>query len=334
MAAAQQKRGNVSQIGPKEAAGEGNNGGRPPGLAFTTRVDKTAVWVGDRFHYQITVDHSPGIQFVLENVNKDTINLDPLGVVDAASSSTQLKNGNQRLFVDLILANFTTGVAEIQIPQLTLFYFRREGGATTPASSEGAAAESLTIPGPVIGIRSTLPRGPSDLRDAVTVTGWPRNRWIAVGLGWCALLVLVVGAGWEGTRLIRFRKGRQGPDRRTAMAAIQDRWSQSVPRDFTDAGAVLDFYGRSYRDVKEYLGHLLDTHTAGLTADDIREEIGRLAAPPDLAERAVKVLGICETARYGRNANEWIGDAARNLADDVREIFQAGSRTWTPGISR
>src|SRR5713226_3686908 len=84
----------------------------PPELIFTTRVDKTAVWVGDQFHYQITVDHSPGIQFVLENVNKDTINLDPLGVVDAASSSTRLKNGNQRLFVDLILANFTTGVAE------------------------------------------------------------------------------------------------------------------------------------------------------------------------------------------------------------------------------
>ena len=30
----------------------------------------------------------------------------------------------------------------------------------------------------------------------------------------------------------------------------------------------MDFYGRSYRDVKEYLGQLLDTHTEGLTADD------------------------------------------------------------------
>jgi hypothetical protein len=294
-----------------------------PEVSFTTRVDKTAVWVGDQFHYQIAVDHAPRIQFVLENLNKDTINLDPLRVVDVTSSTIRLENGKDRLLVDLTLANFTTGVADIQIPQLTLFYFRREGAAAS-TGSEGAAAESLTITGPSIGVRSTLPPNPVDLRDAVTVTGWARNRWFAAGVGWCALIVLVAGIGWEGARLIRSRNRGQGPDPRKAMAAIQDRWSQSVPEHFTDAGVVMEFYGRSDHDLKEYLGYLLDTHTDGLTADDMREEMRRLAADPALAERAVKVLGICETARYGRNGQELIGDAARGVAHDIREIFQAG----------
>ena len=60
----------------------------------------------------------------------------------------QLANGNQRLVVDLTLANFTTGVTEIQIPQLSLFYFRRDGAAVGPVSSEGTAAESLSVEGP------------------------------------------------------------------------------------------------------------------------------------------------------------------------------------------
>ena len=54
--------------------------------------------------------------------------------------------------------------------------------------------------------------------------------------------------------------------------------------------------------------------------------MGRLAANPDLAERTSKVLGICENARYGRNGKELIGDSARGVAHDIREIFEAASR--------
>ena len=310
------------------AAGRGfaQNSRIPDVLSSATRVDKTAVWVGDQFHYQIVVDHSPTIQFVLENVSKDAINLDPFRVVAVTSSTTPLQGGNQRLFVNLTLAIFTTGVAEVQIPQLTLFYFRREGAAAEMTAREGAAAESLTVPGPVIGIRSTLPRGAADLRDSVTVTGWARSRWIVAGAGWCALIVLLAGVSWEAVRMVRHRTGRKGPDPRRAMAAIQKRWSQSVPEDFTDLNTVLEFYGRSYQDVKAYLGHLLDTVTEGLTAEEMGAEMRRLSANVDLAGKVVRILSICETARYGPHGSDLIGDAARGVADDIREIFQTGLR--------
>lgn len=319
--------GAASWLAAGASAQEGGDTEPVPELSVATRVDKTAVWVGDHFHYQITVDHAPTIQFVLENVNnRDAINLDPLSVVDATSSTTQLANGNQRLVVDLTLANFTTGVTEIQIPQLSLFYFRRDGAAVGPVSSEGTAAESLSVEGPVIGVRSTLLPRASDLRDPVTVTGWPRNRWVVSALGWFALMVLVLGVGWEGARLIRHRNESKEPDPRSAMAAIQRRWAQSVPGDFTDAGVATEFCGSSYRDLKEYLGYLLETHTEGLTSDEMGEEMRRRAAGSDLTERVVKVLGICEVARYGRSTNEPIGDIATGIAHDMREIFESGSR--------
>ena len=317
---------------PMTGSRPGQRGGAAPQappaeLSYSTRLDKTAVWVGDQFHYQIIVDHSPKIQFVLENLNPENIQMEPLRVMAASSQSYTLKNGNNRLFVDITLTNYATGINQLQIPQLTLFYFREEGaGAAANAQAEGRPAESLTVDGPVIGVRSTLPPQPEDLRDAVTVNGWGENRWVVAGVGWLALIVLVVGAGWEGAHMIRYRRGRKGPDPRKAMAAIRERWDRSLPGNFSDQEAVLEFYGRSYQDVKEYLGYALETHTEGLTAEDIRDEMARLAANSDMTERAAKVLAVCETARYGRNGTGVNEDTARGVAHDVREIFEAGRR--------
>jgi hypothetical protein len=304
--------------------------GQPPvpELSFTTYLDKPAVWIGDQFHYQIIVDHPPTIRFVLENVSPEAIHLDPLRVVQATASTTSLKNGKARLFVDLTLVNFTTGVTEIQIPQLSLFYFRRDAATAELTSSEGVAAESLTVPGPIVAVRSMLPAGAApELRDAVTVTGWPRSRWIVAGVGWCALVLLVFGVGWEGARLLRHRKDVKGHDPRASMAAVRARWSASVPADFADANTIADFYGRSYDDVKEYLGYLLETHTEGLTADEMQEEMNRRAVSPDLTERAVRVLSTCEIARYESNSKALVGDTAREVANEIRQIFQASKRT-------
>ena len=84
----------------------------------------------------------------------------------------------------------------------------------------------------------------------------------------------------------------------------------------------MEFYGRSYRDLKEYLGYLLDTPTDGLLADELRAEMTRLSANPDLTERTARVMGVCETARYARHPAELNAAAARELADEMRAIFQ------------
>jgi hypothetical protein len=296
----------------------------PAELSYTTRLDRTAVWVGDVFHYQILVDHSPTIEFVLENLNKDTLLMEPLRVVDLTKNEVPLKNGNLRLIVDVSLVSFTVGVEEQPLPQVTLFYFRRDQGTT---GVEEAAAESLTVPGPVIGLRSTLPPEAADLRDAITVSGWPRSRWIIAGLGWTALIVLLAGAGWEGAMAVRYRKGRRGPDPRKAMAAINNRWNQSLPSDYSDPQRVMDFYGRSYADLKEYLGYLLEAPTEGLTAEDLQGAGGRIVTNPEIAERAARVLETCETARYGRNGTAASPDAARAVERDMRQIFEIGARS-------
>ena len=49
----------------------------PAGITYRTTLDHTAVWVGDQFHYLITVDYTPQYEFVLDNLNQQNVNMDP-----------------------------------------------------------------------------------------------------------------------------------------------------------------------------------------------------------------------------------------------------------------
>src|SRR5260370_22372780 len=90
--------------------------------------------------------------------------MDPFQVIDVSKNVIVQKDSSRKLFVDLTLANFGTGQTSMQIPQFTLYYFRQCDKTLT---ADQAAAEGLTLPGPTIGIRTTLPSQPDDIRDAV-----------------------------------------------------------------------------------------------------------------------------------------------------------------------
>ncbi|MBI4464345.1 MAG: hypothetical protein HY647_06535 [Acidobacteria bacterium] len=295
----------------------------PPGMSYTTYLDHTAVWVGDQFHYTIAVDHSPDYEFVLDTLSKETMNLEPFQVMDLSTRTVPLKGGSRRLYVDLTLADYTTGKASEQIPQISLFYFRRDQRTT---SAQEAAAESLTVPGPLVGLRTTLPPSPQDIRDAVTVSGWERSRWWLAGAGVLSLFVLLVGAGWETAQFVKRRKARKGPDRRKAMAAVCDRWATSVPADFSNTEAVIEFYNRCDHDIKEYLGYYLETSALGLTAEEMEGEMQRLGTDAGFAEKVVRTVRSLETARYSRNGTAPTREAAEGIAQEVREIFAFSSK--------
>jgi hypothetical protein len=243
--------------------------------------------------------------------------------MDVRTNVSQLKDSRNRLFFDVAMASYTTGQPTEQIPQYTLFYFRR--GVSTGGAAE-QAAESLVVPGPVIGLRSTLPPNPQEIRDAVTVNGWARSRWAVAGAGYFCLFVLIVGVGWEGATILRRQKSKKGPDRRKAMDAVRDRWASAVPGDFSDAQTIADFYDRCHQDLKEYLGYYLETPTMGLTAEELNAEMQRLGVAPDFAQKAAGVLGNLEAARYAQDGSPSARETAQRAAQDIRDIFAASPR--------
>ena len=291
----------------------------PSNITFTTHLDRTALWVGDQFHYLIIVDYPPDYEFVLDNLTKETVNMDPFQVVDVGKRLVVQKNARRKLFVDLTLANFATGRESMQIPQFTLYYFRKVNKAV---SVDQAAAESLTIPGPAIGIRSTLPSQPEDIRDAVTLNSWNHNRWVFPALAWVCGTILVLGLGRELALFVRRAKALKGPDRRKAMEAVRARWVSGIPSEFIDAKTCLGFYDHSCQSLKEYIGYYLDTATMGLTAEEMRDEMQRLGAQPDLTQKVANVLQVCERFRYARDGRLADTEIARTVAQDMQEILK------------
>jgi hypothetical protein len=290
----------------------------PSDIKFVTRLDQTAVWVGDQFHYLVMVEYPQNYEFVLDNLTRETVNMDPFQVMEVGTNLVAQKEGRQKLFVDLTLANFGTGRESIQVPQFTLYYFRKDKSV---AGVDQAEAESLTIPGPVIGTRSTLPPQPTDIRDAVTLNSWDRIRWALPTVAWVCLGVLVIGFGRETALFIKTRKARKGPDRRKAMEAVRKRWTSTVPREFTDPKTCSEFYDHSYRDLKEYIGYYLDTSTTGLTSEEVRQEMQRLGATSDLTQKVATVLETCETLRYTPDGVSVNSENARSVAKDMNDIL-------------
>ena len=295
----------------------------PAGMTFATHLEHTAVWVGDQFHYTIIVDYSPNYEFVLDTLTKETVNMDPFQSVDVSKKILNLKNGNRRLYLDLTLTSFATGKATEQIPQMTLFYFKRERGVLRP---QEAAAESLTVPGPVLGLRTTLPPGANDIRDAISVSSWPPSRWVLFGAGAFSLTLLVAGLGWETVAVVRRRKSQRGPDRRKAMQEVRERWLSAIPVDFANAETAIRFCDQSYQDLKEYVGYFLEIPAAGLTADELQEEMQRLGTDSGLREKISGALGTLETIRYSQNGTAPTPEAAQRMAQELREIFAFGAR--------
>src|SRR5437867_8358583 len=289
-------------------------------MTVTTRLDHTAVWPGDQFHYLIIVEYPPDYEFVLDNLTKETVNMEPFQVVDVGKNLVIQKNSARRLFVDLTLANFATGQTSMQIPQFTLYYFRKSDKSVT---ADQAAAESLSVPGPVIGIRSTLPAEPEDIRDGVTLNSWNHNRWMFAALAWLCGAILVAGLGREAVLFVRRMKARKGPDRRKAMEEVRMRWVSRIPAEFTDAKTCLSFYDHSSESLKEYMGYYLETATIGLTADEMRDEMQRREVQPDLTQRVARVLEVCERLRYTRDGMPGDTEAARSIAEDMKEILKS-----------
>lgn len=295
----------------------------PEGMSFTTHLEHTAVWVGDQFRYQIRVEHSSNYEFVMENLNKDNINMDPFQVMAVDWHTDSMKDGSTRLFLDITLVSFATGQESEQIPQITLFYFLRDRSAI---GADDSAAESLTVPGPVVGLRTTLPPDASDIRDAMAVTSWPDSRWVLGYAGWICLMLLLAGVGWESWRYTQSRKTRKGPDRRKAMEAIRSRWVSTVPSEFSDPQVVAGFYDSSYQNLKEYLTFYLETPAEGLTADEMQEEMQRLGTDVAFAQKVVTVLGACEKVRYAQNGAASGGEAVQSTAQNMREILSFGAK--------
>jgi hypothetical protein len=277
------------------------NGQDVPGAAageieVETRLDRTAMWVGDRVTYVVVVRCGRGTNVLATDLGKDKLMLDGLEVV---SSEMEESTGAEGTLYRVSHTLTTTVVDQslLRVAPFTLRYYVRRPGQRV---GDAAPAGEVTVPGAVIARRSVLPdeAGAQGLRDARDPASRPLTYRLArpVGLG-LILVSLVPALVWAGGGL---RRWWRRPSRRRGRAVRRGERSSIDALRALDV-ATHDGRRAAYDGIESLLRrHATDTwglDSAGLTSAELAQEIAR-AQPGLPADRIRALLAECERARY------------------------------------
>jgi len=269
---------------------------RDPKIALSTQLDRTAIWVGDTFHYTVKAVHDPAIEIVVDNLKKENLNLAPFVVRDIAVRQGSFGANRSLTEVIFLLTTYESGQVELKIPSFPLYYFTRTAG--TRAAGE-SAAESVPVPITKIGLRSTLTADslrPRDSRDIWQVT---RPRWVipfALGLAGLVLLMIQLGRRlWAKSR--REEPVRKRLSRRARQRMVRDFMQQAQTIGRESSADHQRYYSEVSQFLRGYLSESLEIDAAGLTAQEI-ETVLREHGQNGLSAPVKNILDRCEQVLY------------------------------------
>jgi hypothetical protein len=294
---------------------------KQPKIVVSTHLDRTAIWVGDTLRYTVRAIHDRDVEFVLDSLKKESLNLAPFVVRDVAVRQGPFDGNKKVTEVTLQLATYESGQPELRIPSFTLFFFTQKPGLD---KSGDTPAESFAVPATRVGLRSTLIPDARRPRDSREIAAAGAERWItafALGLAGVAFLAVQTTRRLWTSPSVEKPKARQ-PTRRARRRLLRDflRAIKSIGRDEEDQRR---FYSEVSRFVREYLGQSLAIDTSGMTPDELagilgsRRGNGLGAQVKDLLEKCEQVLYTRQGGELGR---QWRDEVERELGRLTRSL--------------
>jgi len=265
-------------------------------IALTTQLDRTAIWVGDTFHYTVKAVHDPAIEIVVDNLKKENINLAPFIVREIAVRQGPFGTNKKITEINFLLTSYESGQTELKIPSFPLYYFTRTAG--THASAE-SAAESVPVPVAKIGLRSTLTNDNPRPRDSREIWQVTRARWII------PLALGLAGIVWLTSQLAR-RLWATSHRERPARKRLSARARQRRVRDFIQRAQAIGrdspadqqrYYAEVSEFVRGYLNESLEITATSLTAQEIGGVL-RAHGQNGLSAPVTTILERCEQVLY------------------------------------
>src|SRR5262245_28496097 len=275
-------------------------------IALSTQLDRTAIWVGDLFHYTVRAVHDPAIEIVVDNLKKENLNLAPFVVREVVVRQSNF--GAQRLVTEitLLLTTYESGQVELKIPSFPLYYFTRVPGMMKATEN---AAESVPVPVTKVGLRSTLVADAVRLRDGKEIWQVTRWRWlvpIALGVAGVVFLgIQLMRRLWAKSHLeipVKKRLNRRAQRRMVRDFVLQ---AQAIGREsFADQQR---YYSEVSRFLRSYLSESLDIDAVSLTAEEVESALrtqgqnGLCAPVKNILERCEQVLYSPRGAQLGQD---------------------------------
>lgn len=292
-------------------------------VSVRSLVDRSAVWIGDRFSFIVDIGCSHGVDILTDDLTRDRLRLEGLEVIGLEQTRELLGDGITVYRFTYRLTTYRPEPATQRIGDMSVrYYLRREG----QRPEDVVPAGEVVVGGALVAVRSLLP----DARETANFRSEqpPLSRgavfailqWLGIGL----VIVSIVPAALWIVALLR-QLGRRRP-------------RQSVRRLRHDAHASLDAVraldvetdaGR--RDVFDRLSALVRRHLSvawGVPADGLTpaELESALAAHGrgEASTLAVSLLDTCETAKYGRPEELPSRGACQAAIDQANTLIGSG----------
>ena len=176
---------------------------------------------GDTLRYTIRAVHDKDVDFVMDNLKAENLNLAPFVVRDVVARRSAFGETKNLLEVTLFLAIYEIAKPEVRIPAFNLYYFVHESGFEKQAEAQ---ASTVVVPATRVGLRSTLAGENLRLRETKeTAPVGPQNWIVPLVLGLAGFAFVGVQSAGRLWRNVRTGYGDRRGARRLAIAVCSCR---------------------------------------------------------------------------------------------------------------
>ena len=293
-----------------------------PEIGVRTGVDRTALWVGDRVTYTITITCKRGVDVLVDDVSRDKLRLEGLEVVDSSNDRRAGAGGTTIYEFRYVLTTYRVDTPALKIAPLRIRYAVKRAGQRL---EDAAPAGDIEAAGATLAFRSVLPEDPdtaairSDKAPHVRPARFAALQPIGIGL----VVVSVVPAIIAAAALVR--RARRPRVRRSARSVRhEERASLEAVRTIgvETVESRREAFTRLDALVRDHLRDRCGVRAVGLTPQEVPFALAATRAKVP-AELVAAVLETCELARYAPPYAMPSADACRTAIDRVTQILSA-----------
>lgn len=266
----------------------------PPGISVSTVVEPEEPRLGDRVRLTIEVEHPVDVLISLVSTPARRPELETIEVEPPSTLPARTPGGALRTSFVIVLAPFALG--DLEVGTFTLQALREDGSAT---EFSGAL--------PVLGIRTTLREGDTELRPLKpqeSIAGAP-PAWVRLALvGGTVLATLAALALVFLVLRRRWRRGSVALLPPLAPATAEDAARRQLDalraQDLLRAGALDEYYGRLSLVVRSYLEERFEFRATALTSKELERRMAARGLDRWQIRLVSGLLERCDAAVYAR----------------------------------
>jgi hypothetical protein len=286
-------------------------------------VDRSAIWIGDRFSFTVTIECSNGTDILTDDLSRDRLQTEELEILGVEETREDLGDGLIIYRFVYHLTTYSFFPALKNIGEMTFRYYVRRPGQRL---EDIVPAGELIVPGASIVVRSLLPddlgtaeyryeRRPPPRPTALTLL-----QPIGIGLVIVSFVPVVLW-GIAVLRAFRHRQRRQSARRLRLheRAALDELRTLDVEAEAERRTA----YDRLSALVRDHVTGAWGVSADGLTPDEIGLALSAQGLG-DVSAEAVQFLDTCDKARYGRPEELPTRDACRAAVDQAEQLIGLG----------